>query len=239
MRWTALLLLPPIILLAACASGEEAKPTAVATNQPTNAAIPTAPPTTSQPTSAPAATATPAVLKTVAANNLLNVGDLPAGYSVVTVGLLTTPGPGSVLADPSNYSACGPGPELSLDIGFGVSQTKGPFIGETLMAYPSVDAANNALSDAASRAQSCTRNDAVGTTTSIVVSAQPVPEDLGDGARGFRVVLGQQSGPAGVGYVILIRRTNVVVTIFYTSYTGADAIDQLVEVARTAANKVS
>lgn len=218
-------------------------PKVVATNTPkTTTAEPTIGATasaTATATAAPVPTETPVVLKTVNAGSLLSVDDVPSGYSVVTVGLLANPGPGSVLADPSTYTACGPGPEESLDIGFGVDQIKGPFIGETLKASPSVDAADKAMSDAASRVESCTKTGEGLGIASISVSAQSIPEDLGDSVKGFKVILNQESGTAALSYVLLIRRTNVVVTIFYMSFTGQGDIDQLIGVARTAANKVS
>jgi hypothetical protein len=138
---------PKIVATNTPKTAATAEPTVVATST-TATAEPTVVATS---TTVPAPTETPVVLKTVSASNLLDVADLPAGYTVVTIGTLVNSGPGSVLADPSAYSACGPGPELSLDRGFEASESRGPFIGETLMAYPSVDAADKAMSDAASR----------------------------------------------------------------------------------------
>jgi hypothetical protein len=217
-----------------------------------SSSVVTLPPATIQPITQPAPptavpiapTATPTAihiaLRSVTATTLLGVTDLPPGFAPNTIGALTNAptNKSSFMADPSTYSACGPGPELVLDKGFNrPGQGVFPDLGETLMAYPSIDAANKAMNEAASRAQSCTKNDNVGSSTSITVAAQPVPDDLGDAVKGFKVVLAQKSGPPSIGYVIIVRRANVVLTIFYVNFTEDG--DQVIKIARTAANKVN
>ena len=179
----------------------------------------------------PTATPRPPTVS-VSVANLLTAADLPSGfYSVGS-------DPGSALADPSLYSACGAGPVVALDRGFTTSTLAGPSVGETLVAYSSIDDATKAMVVAASRVTSCTRNDKFGTTTSIIVLPQQVPSDLGDAVSAFKVALKSGARPPSIGYVVVVRRNNVLLSMFYVQLNGSDDIDRVIAISRTAVGKL-
>ena len=117
MRWFALLLLSSTLSTAVACGGDNSG--GAATTSPATSSVVIA-------TSEPLLQASDA--------GLLTVADLPPGWSMGDAD------PGSAIADPQWYNACGHSSALPLDVGFSKG-VAGPFLGETIVASACTDAA--------------------------------------------------------------------------------------------------